>query len=135
MVRNYIYAPLWKKGAYCFAPVCWSVWRASDVRLIYLDLFAGKLQNVEQWMTLESKCSLMIFRSHGQRSRSNCCSLYKCRPLFYFKLLYLKLPNLVQWMPLEKRCFPLIFWSYCQGQTAGLSENAVCLINIQNFYC
>ena len=96
MVRNHIYAPLWKKGAYYFAPVCRSVWRPSDVRLIYLDVFAGKLQNVEQctWMTLESKCSLMIFSSHGQRLRSNCCSLYKCRPLVFLKLLYLKVAKL-----------------------------------------
>ena len=41
-----------------------------------LALFARKLPNLV-WMPLESRWPLLIFRSHGQRSRSNCWSLYK----------------------------------------------------------
>ena len=70
--------------------ICWS-WKIA-ARSIFLDTFARRLPNLLQWMTSESKCSLLIFKLHGQKSRSNRWSLWK-------------LPNLVQWMPLAKRRF------------------------------
>ena len=43
---------------------------------ISLTLSARNLPNLV-WMPLESRWPLLIFRSHGQRWRSNCWSLYK----------------------------------------------------------
>ena len=40
-----------------------SVWRPSDVCSIALHPFAWKLTNLVQWMPLETRCSLLIFRS------------------------------------------------------------------------
>ena len=84
-----------KKGAYCFTPVSqsicqlvcltlsvslsvrWSiVYRPSNVRSISFHPFACKLPNLVQWMPLESRCFLLIFRSHDQRPRSNCWSSF-----------------------------------------------------------
>ena len=44
----------------------------------YLDPFAWKWPNLVQLMSLGSRWLLLILRSHGQRSRSNCWSLTKC---------------------------------------------------------
>ena len=52
-----------------------------------LDPFAGKLPNLVQWILLESRWFLWMFRSRAPRSRSNCW--YK-RLLNIFRLLYLK---------------------------------------------
>ena len=49
----------------CQWSVCWSVCRPSNVR----SIFWFKVANLE-WMLLESRCFLLIFRSHGQKSRS-----------------------------------------------------------------
>ena len=91
----YFYAPVWKKGAYCFIPVDRLVCRPSDVRSISFDPFAWKLPNLVQWMPIERRWSLLMLRS-------NWWSLYKSAWWF---------PNLVQLMPLEKRCSLLIFRS------------------------
>ena len=45
---------------------------------ISLDPFAGKLPNLKQWMSLESRWSLLISWSHYQRSSLNCWSLFRC---------------------------------------------------------
>ena len=39
--------------------------------------FNWGLPGLLQWMSLERRISLLIFRSHGQRSRSNCWSVYE----------------------------------------------------------
>ena len=69
------YAPLLKKGAYCFDTVCWSVgWsvcKASVVRSISFDPFTWSIPNLVQGLRPISRWSLLIFRSHVQRSRSN----------------------------------------------------------------
>ena len=49
-----------------------------------LTTLLKRLPNLIHWMPLESRCSVLIFRSHGQRSQSNCCSLYKLYPLNEF---------------------------------------------------
>ena len=52
-------------------------------------------------MPLESWCSRNNFRSHGQRSRSNCWSFYKINDVrsIFFYILAWKLLNLVHWVP------------------------------------
>ena len=92
-----------------------SVCRSSDVCSISFDPFAGKLQNMGQWMPLESSCSLLIFRSQGQRLRSSFWVIFCkfCRLNIFWPLCF-DVAKLVQWFPLESRCSLLIFRSYGQ---------------------
>ena len=71
-----------------------SIFRPNDVRSISFYLFARKLPNLVQWMLLDNRWSLLIFRSHGPRSRSNCRFLYKCCLLKIFWNLCLKVVKL-----------------------------------------
>ena len=68
------YAPL-KKGVYCFATVGWSVGvsvcRPSVVRSLSFDPFTWSIPNLVQGLPSASRWSLLIFRSHVQRPRSN----------------------------------------------------------------
>ena len=74
-VFSSIFMPPLKKGAYCFATVgrsvCLSVCGPSVVRLISFDPFTWSIPNLVQGLTSMSRWSLLIFRSHVQRSRSN----------------------------------------------------------------
>ena len=67
--------PPLKKGAYCFATVGrsvgLSVCRPSVVRSISFDPFTWSIPNLVQGLPSMSRWSLLIFRSHVQRSRSN----------------------------------------------------------------
>ena len=70
-----IFMPPLKKGAYCFATVGRyvgrSVCRPSVVRSISLDPFTWSIPNLVQGFPSMSRWSLLIFRSHVQRSTSN----------------------------------------------------------------
>ena len=61
--------PPLKKGAYCFATL--SVCRPSIHRSISFDPFAWSISNLVQGLPSISRWSLLIFRSHVHRSRSN----------------------------------------------------------------
>ena len=45
----------------------WSVFRQNVDLSMTLIPFAWDLPNLVQWLLLESRCSLLTFRSHGQR--------------------------------------------------------------------
>ena len=116
-----------------------SVCRQNDVCSISFDPFAGKLQNMGQWMPLKSSCSLLIFRSHGQRLRSSCWVIFcKCCLLNIFWPLCFDVAKLVQWLPLESRYSPFNFQVISsnvkikqtilgQGQSTGL--------HLKVYYC
>ena len=76
---TYNYAPFFQRGQIVlhFSVDNLLACSPSDVRSIYFDPLAWKLPNLVQWMPLESRCFLLISRSHGQRSRSNRWSLHK----------------------------------------------------------
>ena len=73
-MRPFIMFPL-KKGANCFATVgrsaCRSVCRPNVVRSISFGPFTWSIPNLVQGLPSLSKWSMLIFRSHVQRSRSN----------------------------------------------------------------
>ena len=64
--------------------------RKNVVCLISLDLFAGKLQ----WMPLESRQPLLMFSSHGQRSRSRLPVFVQLLSAQYLLALCLKIAKL-----------------------------------------
>ena len=87
-------------------------------------------------MSLDSRWPLLIFRSHGQRSRSHCWSLKKCYALNIFWPLHWKVSKLdtvdapsmyitptddqVTWSKVKVNCWSLykcfllnIFWPLC----------------------
>ena len=66
-----LFMPPLKKGAYCLATVCRSVCRPSVVRSISFDPFTWSIPNLVQGLPSMSRWSLLIFRSHVQRSRSS----------------------------------------------------------------
>ena len=70
-----LFMPPLKKGVYCFATVGWSVGvsvcRPSVVRSISFDPFTWSIPNLVQGLLSTSRWSLLIFRSHVERSRSN----------------------------------------------------------------
>ena len=80
-----IFMPPLKNGAYCFATVgryvSLSVCRPSVVNSISFDPFTWSIPNLVQGLPSMSRWSLLIFRSHVQRSRSHhsfrplCCLL------------------------------------------------------------
>ena len=70
--------PPFEKSGILFCTVWQTVCRPSDVRLISFDAFDWKGINLVLWMPLESWCSLLVFRSHFQRSGSNCRSFKNC---------------------------------------------------------
>ena len=65
---------------------------------LIIQCFSFKLLNrmlfFVLWMPLKSRCSLLIFRSHGQSSRSNCWYSYKWCLLVIFSPLCLKVTKL-----------------------------------------
>ena len=69
------FGPPWKKWAYCFATVGWSVCRSvcrpSVVRSISVDPFTWSIPNFVPGLPSISRWSLLIFRSHVQKSESN----------------------------------------------------------------
>ena len=67
------------------------LWGKYPLNTCIFDPFAGTLHILVQWMPLERRWFPFIFRSHDQRSRLNCWSLYKCCLLNIFSLLCLKL--------------------------------------------
>ena len=77
-------SPFEKNGAYCFAPVGQSVFRPSDVHSISFHPSLWKLPILVQTMSLQSKWTLLIFRSHVQGSKSKCLSMKKCCALSNF---------------------------------------------------
>ena len=125
-----------KKGAYCFAPVRWSVsWsicrcRPSYVCSISFDPFARKLPSLIQWMPLRSWWPKLIFR-YVVKGQGQTAGLWKkCCPLIIYWTLCWIVANLIQWMPLEstwlhtqrsrpicwslkKCCFLNISWPLC----------------------
>ena len=103
----YFYAPPLKKVAYCFATVGrlvgryvsrsvgMSVCRSVDqvvVRSISFDLFTWSIPNLVQGLPSISRLSLLVFRSHVQRSRSN----HSSQPTVFFAQ-YLLTPSLDQY--------------------------------------
>ena len=84
-----------------------------DIHSISSNPFAWKLPNLVQWLPLRNICTLLIFSSYGQRSRSNCWSCTNTVHSIPVVSFARKLPNLVQWTILEKRCSLLVFWSHC----------------------
>ena len=96
---------LFKGGSYViFKPPLWkkryivlhrrSFCQPSDVRSISFDFFDWKGINFELWMHLQSRCSLLFFRTHGHRPGSNCRSLKKCCTLNISRLLCWKFAKL-----------------------------------------
>lgn len=71
----------------------------NDVHLLFLNPLARKLPYLVQWMPRDFM-NLLMFWSHGQRSKSNCRSLYKRSQLNSFAW---KFPNFTQWIPLKSR--------------------------------
>ena len=96
------------------------VCRPSDVCSISFDPFAWKLPKLVQWMFIESRCSLLIFRPQGQRSRIKLLVFDKTAGLWKNVGCSIspepyagKLLNTAQWMPLESR-WPILMsrsWS------------------------
>ena len=73
--------PPWKRGHIVLQlsvgrSVCRSVRRPSVVRSISFDPFTWSIPNLVQALPSMSRWSLLIFRSHVQRSRSNHCVVY-----------------------------------------------------------
>ena len=79
------------------------------VRSIFLKPFNEKLV---QWIPLSNRWPLLIFKLHGQRSRTNCWSLKNVFCSIYINFFYGKFSNLVQWMTLESRWPLFIFRSF-----------------------
>ena len=95
IITNFM--PPLKKGANCFATVGMSVCRPSVVRSISFDPFTWSIPNLVQGLPLMSRWSLLIFRSHVQRSRSN----YSFEPSVLSTLYFL-----IHWLPASYRfCF------------------------------
>ena len=105
--KTLFYAPIKKRGHF--------VLHLSVSRSVSLDPFARKLPNLVLLMPLKSRWPLSMFKSHGQRSRSNCWSLKKCCLLNISWFL-----NLVQWLPLAIKCckWPLLMSSVNSGYGA-----------------
>ena len=97
----------WKRGT--LLCTCRPFYRLSDIHSISFDPFAWKLPNLVQWLPLRNICTLLIFSSYGQRSRSNCWSCTNIVHSIPVVSFVRKLPNLVQWTILEKRCSLLVF--------------------------
>ena len=116
--RAYNYAPLWKRGGilFCTCRIGRMVCRPCVVRSISFDPFAWFQPNLVQRLPLESRWSLLIFRSHGQRSRGQCVdcrSVDHVRSISFDPFAWIQ-PNLVQRLPLERRWSLLIFRSHGQ---------------------
>ena len=73
------YAPplVKKEGAFFHLSVCRSV-EPINVRSMSFDPFTCNLPNLVQWIPLGNKWPLLVFRSHDQRSGSNCWTVKKC---------------------------------------------------------
>ena len=129
----FIFMPPLKKR-WRFFCTCRSVIRNVDpvkyVCSIPFGFFALKLLNLVQWMSLESRCFSLIFRSHGQRSSSHCWSLYKCCLLNIFWPLCFEIVKLGTYP--RKEMFLLMVNG--QSPISGLWKNSGPL-NIWNFYC
>ena len=70
--ENYFLCPRWKRGYIVLQlSVGQSVCRPSVVRSISFDPFTWSIPNLVQGLPSTSRWSLLIFRSHFQRSRSN----------------------------------------------------------------
>ena len=115
--------PPLKKGAYCFAPVSRSVDQAMSAHYLLTPLH-GSGQIWYNRCPLGNRWPLLILRSHGQRSRSNCWSLKWC-PLNILTLLLESGQTWYNWCPwgVDDSYW---FWSHMvkgQGQTAGLWRN------------
>ena len=85
------YAPL-EKGNILFCncrSVGISVCRPSVVRSISFDSFTWSIPNLVQGLPSMSRCSILIFRSHDQRSRSNHSSQPTVLSAQYFLPLHL----------------------------------------------
>ena len=113
--RGHFYAPLFKKGAYCFALVGRSV---DHVHSISVDPFAWKLLN------LVSPCPMLIhidFEVTLSKPMSNCWSLKKMLSAQHIG----KFLNLVQWMNITSR-WPL--WMFrSHGQRSRLNFKVLIL--------
>ena len=73
-----------EKGIYCFAPFCrsvgWSVNQAMSMSVCFYPL-CSQFAKRGVVNALESISFLLVFRSHGQRLKSDCWSLYKWCPI------------------------------------------------------
>ena len=121
--------PLWKV---LNLSVGRSVCRPNDVSSISFDPFAWMLPNIVQWIYLENTWTLLILRSHGQRSKSNCWFLYKWCPLnicLLFRWKVDKFSTKVRWPQ-------LIFRIHCQKSRSNFqSLNKCCPLNISWQLC
>lgn len=88
-----------------------SVYSTSGVRSISFGPYAWKLPTLVHCMPLEGRCSLWIFRSHEQRTRSKFWFFFTTNAtlIFFIPLIFFAvLSNLVQSLPLENNFFLLL---------------------------
>ena len=123
--------PPLRKGAYCFATVGrsvgryvgLSVCRPSLVRSISFDPFTWSIPNFGQGLPSMSRWSLLIFRSHVQRSRSNHSSQPSVLSAQYLLTPFTwSIPNLVQGLPSMSIWSLLIFRSHVQRSRSNHSS-------------
>ena len=128
----FLFMPPLKKGAYCFATVGQSVCRSvglsvcrpSVVHSISFDPLTLSIPNLLQGLPSISRWSLLIFRSHVQRSRSN----HSSQPTV-LSTQYLFTPSLDQYQTCCRCCPQWVddhYWFSghmfkVQGQTTLLS--------------
>ena len=131
--QKYFFMPPLKKGAYCFATVRQLVCRPSVVPSISFDPFTWSILNLVQGLPSLSRWSLLIFRSHVQRSRSN----HFFKPSVFSAQYLLTPPSLDQYQTWCRGCpqcvdDPHWFSGHMfkgQGQTTLLSP-LCCPLNI-----
>ena len=83
---------------------------------ISFEPFAWKLLNLIEYMPLDIRCFLLIYKSHGQSA------LFRCFQLNIFWPLGLKLTRLLHYFNFERRWSLLLFKSNGQCQITYWSE-------------
>ena len=131
----YVRCPLWVSLIFILFCKCrsvgmsvgWSVCRPSVVRSISFDPFTWSIPNLVQGLHPMSTWSLLIFRSHVQRSRSN-HSLTQCvvRSISFHSFTW-SIPNLVQGLPSMSRWSLLIFRSHVHRSMTNYSSQPTVL--------
>ena len=98
---------------------CWSLYKWNPPTI--LRPFYSKVDKLGTVIPVQSWWPLIMFRSHGQRSRSNYTSLKNIVHSISLEPLLESKPHLVQWMPLESRWSLLIIWSQCERWRSNCS--------------
>ena len=105
----------------------------NGVRSVLFRLFDGKLlctENAPREKMVSIAVSLVSISFHGQRSRSNCWSLYKCCPINIFSFFSLNIVKIGTDDAKETRytCILLIFCSHCQRSWSNCWSSDQCVL-------